>query len=62
MPRIPTSMNGTLGMSVQSYNRQTMTLLITNNLNCTVIINNMTGGNYITMNRQYIIPPRAQPL
>ncbi|MGC8542562.1 MAG: hypothetical protein ACP5NQ_01370 [Vulcanisaeta sp.] len=58
VPKIPTSINGTLDMSVQPYNEQTMTLLITNHLNCTVVINNITG-NYITMNRQYTVPPQG---
>ncbi len=59
VPRIPTSINGTLGISVQSFNGQDMTLLITNGLNCTVVINNITG-NYIAMNRQYTVPPLGE--
>ncbi len=45
-----------LGINVQSYSENTITLKLTNYVNCTVAINNVTG-NYVVLSSQVVIPP-----
>jgi hypothetical protein len=56
VPERPITTAMPLGINVQSYGENTITLKLTNYVNCTVVINNV-AGNYVALSSQVVIPP-----